>query len=459
MLTALCAGHGLDASTPIATSTGWMPLEDLTAGDEVFDEAGDLCRVTASFALPEEQPCLEVRFSDGTRAVAGLKHQWPSATRELRAAQSARRLAAASPGARARLARVRNLEHLAASLAAADEADCLHTSLSAAALTDGLLTRAELYRLRGAVAGTRLPRNARFDLRPVITASLRRARSQSVLARTVPDYELFTTDQLAASLHARDGASNHAVAIAEPLDMPFADLPVDPYVLGAWLGDGSRGTAAFTGIDDDLFMEIETSGYVMTHSATNAQRHYIRGLLPGLREIGVLERKHIPSAYLRASYEERITLLRGLMDTDGTVGPSGSCELSLCDPRLAQDAIELIRSLGIKTTVRVGLATITETAPVSETPLGTAATGLTPVRSSRVTGIRHRIHFTTDQPVFAMARKSDALPDRALRPTAALRYVTSVTPVTARRLAGLVVDSPSGLFLAGRGLVPTCGER
>ena len=54
-----------------------------------------------------------------------------------------------------------------------------------------------------------------------------------------------------------------------------------------------------------------------------------------LRRLGLLGNKHIPAAYLRAGYAQRLALLQGLMDTDGYVNEQGHCEITL-KPRLGR---------------------------------------------------------------------------------------------------------------------------
>jgi hypothetical protein len=247
------------------------------------------------------------------------------------------------------------------------------------------------------------------------------------------------------------GGANFAVRVPEPLNLPDADLPVDPYVLGAWLGDGSRRSGGFTGIDREIISEIQRTGYKVSDSTHAAKSQYIQGLVRHLRFAGVLDRKHIPAGddgrlfpvnYLRASARQRLALLQGLMDTDGTVSKSGSCELSLCDERLAQDALELIRSLGIKATVAASQATITEADP--------ARPG---AKRRRATGTRWRIRFTTDKPVFRLPRKASRLPAK-VRETQRWLYVTSIEPVEPEPARCIQVDSADSTYLV-EGFVPT----
>lgn len=75
-----------------------------------------------------------------------------------------------------------------------------------------------------------------------------------------------TTEQLRRTLHARghSGQANHAIPTARALVLPPVDLPIDPYVLGAWLGDGTSRRAQLTCADPELLTFIEAAGYTVT---------------------------------------------------------------------------------------------------------------------------------------------------------------------------------------------------
>ena len=151
-----------------------------------------------------------------------------------------------------------------------------------------------------------------------------------------------------------DGRANHSVDTARPLDLPDADLLIDPYVLGVWLGDGHSASARFTSADPEIAMRIEGRGLdVVVSDAPSTTRGAARLYtlhLPNeapveqvLHELGVLGDKHIPTAYLRASEAQRRELLAGLLDTDGTVNPTGSPQLTFTNARLAADVRELVQ--------------------------------------------------------------------------------------------------------------------
>src|SRR5690606_24012954 len=97
--------------------------------------------------------------------------------------------------------------------------------------------------------------------------------------------------------------------------------------------------------------EIEKRGYKFSpHYSYKRNLVYgtIIGIRTTLRQMELLENKHIPDVYKMASGEQRMDLLRGLMDTDGTATKSGECRfVSVCE-RLARDVYELVLGLGFK---------------------------------------------------------------------------------------------------------------
>lgn len=145
---------------------------------------------------------------------------------------------------------------------------------------------------------------------------------------------------------------------AEPIKCEYIDLPIDPYVLGCWLGDGHSADGKITQENPDLWEEIIRRGYklgddVSQEGSGNAQTRTVIGMQSKLRELNLLHNKHIPIKYLRASYEQRLDLLRGLMDTDGYYHPKRK-RFVMNSPKEWQtktDFIELLGSLGIKATI------------------------------------------------------------------------------------------------------------
>jgi len=109
----------------------------------------------------------------------------------------------------------------------------------------------------------------------------------------------------------------------KPLNNAKIELPIDPYVLGVWLGDGHSVDAKITQANVEVWKEIEKRGYEIGEDlsqggAGKATTRTIFDLQSKLRVNSLLKNKHIPEIYLSSSYEQRLDLLRGLMDSDGT---------------------------------------------------------------------------------------------------------------------------------------------
>ena len=140
----------------------------------------------------------------------------------------------------------------------------------------------------------------------------------------------------------------------KPLNLENKNLPIDPYVLGCWLGDGSKQCGAITNETNNVLVEIQRRGYSLGDdiSAENRTSTYtILGIYGKLKELNLINNKHIPDIYQRASYEQRLDLLRGLMDTDGYYNPKRKrFVMETSQEWQCYDFIKLLSSLGIKST-------------------------------------------------------------------------------------------------------------
>lgn len=145
----------------------------------------------------------------------------------------------------------------------------------------------------------------------------------------------------------------------EPLNLPKKELLIDPYVLGAWLGDGSKDCGIITqAANSPLWDEIKKRGYEvgdnLQHSEDRegTEMRTVYGLRTLLGKLNLLKNKHIPDEYQRASYEQRLDLLRGLMDTDGYYNDSRKRFVMATGQEWQRDdLVKLLASLGVKTTV------------------------------------------------------------------------------------------------------------
>jgi deoxycytidine triphosphate deaminase len=142
-----------------------------------------------------------------------------------------------------------------------------------------------------------------------------------------------TTDEIARTLRYGVAEYNHHVEPCAPVEYPERDLPIDPYVLGAWIGDGTSTAAVITTADQEIVQELALAGYAPRRTSapygwwvggTGRSRNEQTGrfasndsLSSELRDHHLLGAKRIPRAYLEASVAQRQSLLEGLMDTDG----------------------------------------------------------------------------------------------------------------------------------------------
>jgi deoxycytidine triphosphate deaminase len=267
-----------------------------------------------------------------------------------------------------------------------------------------------------------------------------RVRGRSGLART--------TEDLARTI--RVGREwNHHIDVAGPAG--YADreeLPIDPYVLGIWLGDGTTTSATITCADEQVIDEIRKAGHEVHHTSAPygwrigghpaSRRRDAKGRYSGdggldsvLRAEGLLGDKHVPSYYLTAGFDQRLALLQGLMDSDGYADETGRCEFVSTMEHLSDAVLELAASLGLR--------------PVK--------------RKKRVMhdGVEcspaYQVKFTPHLPVFRLERKLERIAPKLRQ--SRFRAVVAVRAVPSVPVRCIEVAAPSGMFLIGRTFVPT----
>lgn len=146
---------------------------------------------------------------------------------------------------------------------------------------------------------------------------------------------------------------NDYISVAKPLQLQEAELPIDPYVFGLWLADGKHTSSEITKPDDFIWEEIKRSGYELgVEQNTPCRCQTVKGIRRQLIELDVLGNKHIPQIYMRASFNQRLALLQGIMDGDGSVNVSRKqVVLNTTNPDLAKQYRELALSLGQRATL------------------------------------------------------------------------------------------------------------
>ncbi|MFD2766316.1 replicative DNA helicase [Micromonospora eburnea] len=472
-------GKALALDTPLPTPEGWTTMGEVTVGDRLLAADGTPTTITAVFDVMYDRPCYEVEFSDGSVIVADAEHLWKTTTRASRHQPESRprrywseeSLAKVRAVAATAAAEPHRLVTLAQTVeqVGPEFRNVLHTvarQVGANGRVSRPVTRA------GKVRNLTAPGYPAGEL----LAGLRERTERHVNAGARRSHDgVVTTAQIAATLRTEtaDRRLNHAVENCAPLQLPERDLAVPPYTLGVWLGDGHTGASRFTTADAEMIDLVEQDGFVVRPSgpmvytivlptpagnpdltcvdcgcSTRARRENPssrrcaechdrnRTFLALLRRAGVSHAKHIPLDYLRASEAQRRALLAGLMDTDGTVAPTGNLQYTSTSKRLIEGVRELVVSLGYRCTINEK-----------------QVRGRTEESSTAYT-----VNFSTPDPIFRLTRKRTAHAARrrtssGVRTSA--RLVVDVRPVASVPVRCVTVDNPEHLYLAGRSMIPT----
>lgn len=399
----MAEGNALALDTEVATPEGFTPIGDIKVGDYVMGADGKPTLVTWCSPVSNDRPCYRIEFSNGEVFIADAEHKW------------------------------------------------LTTFVSP---------------LRN---GTR-PKKVR------------------------------TTEQLAGLTlkDKRSGQRRYWVDKPEPLELPDEDLPVPPYTLGYWLGDGTSKAGEIVTMDPkEVLAGIHADGFETRQHGFNgefhgnlklsleaaasikeelkapykgqvkalAEKHDVHvqtiynirngkwsakkflhprhngkaltygvlGLRGMLVNLGVEKNKHIPARYLRGSYDQRMALLRGLMDSDGAVSSRGQAEFFNVNKKLAEGVLELCWTLGLKASM-----TLRKADP----------------NKNHQDGYRVRFECRGTE-VATVSRKQVRARESGSTPRAGRIYIESVTPVESVPVRCISVDNEDHLFLIGRKLVPT----
>ncbi|MFG2124064.1 helicase-related protein [Streptomyces sp. NPDC048710] len=178
--------------------------------------------------------------------------------------------------------------------------------------------------------------------------------------------KVMTTREIRHDLLKANGSSKWYLPAATPVDLgDDSVLPLDPYLFGLLLGDGSfRHKLRISTIDTEIrdavgasvgpecrLVPVTGSRCDYTIQLTQRSGGVRNPVIQILRDLGLWGRtshgKFIPEEFKNTSIKNRLALLQGLLDTDGTVDANGM-SISLCSAsvRLAEDVAWLVRSLG-----------------------------------------------------------------------------------------------------------------
>ena len=168
--------------------------------------------------------------------------------------------------------------------------------------------------------------------------------------------------------------------VEKKVDYDLIELPIPPYILGIWLGDGNCRNLGLTNIDkciidewcnyankNNLYVrkscekerktnikDYETE-YVTSYHITSTNDPKIKNIiLDEFKKLNLINNKHIPEIYLRNSQANRLELLAGLIDTDGSINKQ-AYEITQKNKILAENIVILAKSLGFSTLMKTSI--------------------------------------------------------------------------------------------------------
>lgn len=417
----VCAGRrfgkALDINTPIPVPTEklYKPMGDIQLGDKVFDENGNICNVTFVTEHQLNRKCYLVKFDDGSEIIADEDHLWQVQSHEYR-------------------------------------------------------------------------------------KSIKRVLNKSNI--TIPEFEVKTTKELLETLtYDLKGSKRWHIPVHQPICFEEKELQIDPYLLGLWLGDGnslsnqitcdkkdynfykqelikrainvtklrkdrstncgnfSFGVINYTNkykiVDRQQKLwhvknGIKTTPYLYSNTYKSYScRNIGRTKADGpkfkisyktiLQDNNLIKNKHIPLIYLQSSIEQRIDLVRGLMDTDGTFCNNGVIEFYNTNKLIADAFCYLLGTLGViyhrsikKTWIKVN--------NVKKECLDC-----------------HRIRLKTPwfNPFLIERKKEKFEAYKKIRRRTNTRIIKNITDVPSRPVKCIQVDSPNNLYLCGQEFITT----
>lgn len=193
-----------------------------------------------------------------------------------------------------------------------------------------------------------------------------------VYDRNARKNKIIETKEMIGKLRDNGGTHSHykfLINQKEPVIGEYKELPIAPYTLGAWLGDGTNKTPCITSDKNDyaISKNIEKDGYNITniyiHDIYGTYRYFFENLRKDLQKEGMCystktTQKHIPECYFTASVAQRLALLAGLLDTDGTLcRKEHRYHFSTSDERLRDDFIKLVSTFGWRCSIKENLPT------------------------------------------------------------------------------------------------------
>ena len=243
----------------------------------------------------------------------------------------------------------------------------------------------------------------------------------------------------------KHGVSNiYTVGSISPLENTTKDYTIPPYMLGLWLADGSSrdGVIYHKSTDIKHIQKIESLGFPVSSVWENKKTGVVHtrfsntGFQKELNNLDLKRNKHIPSIYLQGSVSQRLELLAGLIDGDGTVDKRDRVMITIGDLEFANQVMELCFSLGLFPYI-------------TETKIREPYEGSSIAQTKKVYGVGFQPKYNLIPTALPRKKITNLSKARRIR-------ITNVDKIENGDMGKCIqVDSQDGLYLVGRTLIPT----
>lgn len=252
------------------------------------------------------------------------------------------------------------------------------------------------------------------------------------------------------------GSRNHMIPMVEPVEFTSKTVSVDPWLMGYLLGNGTlRDTSIYFATADDWVVEeiknvVKQSGLFVSkskrtrkdgqpcydywisagHAGKTGRGHESNAVLKGIRRYGLIGKraweKSVPEDYLFNDAKIRLSLLQGLLDSDGSCSETGTVRFDTTSEALAEQVVFLTQSMGGTTYVRKHI--------------GKKPNGEPGRLQYRVT-----LRLPNNVSPFRMPRKASRIVQRDKYPPK--RYITSVEPDGFEQVQCIYVEDDKHLYV------------
>ena len=165
---------------------------------------------------------------------------------------------------------------------------------------------------------------------------------------TLETKAIFSAGNIYKGNRKRGSRYNYQIDPAACVAFPRKKVDIDPYTLGAWLGDGKSSAPQITigNGDYEIISKIPYRATSFWKQKNTGVDYFYFGKALNLSAYGLLNNKHIPDAYIFNSVRVRKEIIAGLIDTDGYVYKNGRITISNTNKQIIESAAFILRSLG-----------------------------------------------------------------------------------------------------------------